>query len=512
MHAERTHRSAGAARNAWVVILASLAAIAILVALLRDRGPARGPASDESNPLLVFCAAGIKLPVEAAARDFEKETGERVQLQYGGSGTLLSNLRVARAGDVYVPADQSYIDAGREFGVLAEVVPLARQRPVILVAKGNPKGVRAMEDLWREGVRVSLANPEATSIGRSVRALLQPAGRWSVLEKHAAVFKPTVNDVANDVKLGAVDAGVVWDALAAQYPDLEVVRLPEFDAAAETLHAAVLKSSQRPTSALRFVRFLAARDRGTPIFAANGYEALPGDAWGLAPEITFFSGSMLRPGVEATLREFEAREGCRITTVYNGCGILCAQMRAGERPDAYLSCDTTFMESVADLYEGPADVVDNNLMIIVQKGNPKGIATAADLAKPGVRIGLPHHDKSAMGNVAWKMLVNMGLYDAIAANMVVESPTGDFLVNQLRTGSLDAIIACRTNYRQVADTLDALPIDHPMAAMTQPFAVGKATPHAQMMRRLLDAIVSNTGRERFEKAGFGWRYKAPAGK
>jgi len=512
MNAQRTQGSTGAARNAWVVTLASLAAIAVLVALLRDRGPARGPSTDATNPLLVFCAAGIKVPVEAAARDFERETGERVQLQYGGSGTLLGNLRVAEAGDVYVPADASYIEAGRGFGVLAEVVPLARQRPVILVAKGNPKGIRAIEDLGRDGVRVSFANPEAASVGRSVRALLQASGRWTALEARIAVFKPTVNDVANDVKLGAVDAGIVWDALAAQYPDLDVVRVPAFDDAAETLHAAVLKSSRRPTVALRFLRFLAARDRGAGIFAASGYEALPGDAWVLAPEISLFSGSMLRPGVEATLKEFEAREGCRITTVYNGCGILCAQMRAGERPDAYLACDTTFMDSVADLYGPPADVVDNSLMIIVQKGNPKGIATPADLAKPGVRVGLPHHDKSAMGNVAWRMLVTMGLYDAIAANLAVESPTGDFLVNQLRTGSLDAILACRTNYRQVSDTLDALPIDHPMATMTQPFAVGKDTPHAQMVRRLLDAMVSGTGRERFEKAGFGWRYRGPAEK
>src|SRR5512136_1074318 len=204
---------------------------------------------------------------------------------------------------------------------------------------------------------------------------------------------------------------------------------------------------------------------------------------------------MLRPGIEKTLREFEQREGCRITTVYNGCGILVAQMRTGQRPDAYFSCDTSFMNSVADLYLDPVNVVDNHLMIIVQKGNPKGIQTVQDLIKPGLRVGLPHHEKSAMGNIAWKMLGQMHLADALGPNLRVESPTGDFLMNQIRTSSLDAIIACRSNWTGVREHLDGIPIDHPLARMTQPYAVGRATRHKLMMIRLLDALTTAASRE-----------------
>ncbi len=216
---------------------------------------------------------------------------------------------------------------------------------------------------------------------------------------------------------------------------------------------------------------------------------------------------MLRPGIEKTLSEFEQREGCRITTVYNGCGILVAQMRAGQRPDAYFSCDTSFMKSVADLYLDPLDVVDNHLMIIVQKGNPKGIHTAQDLTRPGLRVGLPHHEKSAMGSIAWKMLAQMNLADALGQNLKVESPTGDFLINQIRTGSLDAVIACRSNWTGVREYLDAVPIEHPLARMTQPYAVGRGTPYKQLMARLRDALTATASRERFEAEGFGWRYQ-----
>ena len=457
--------------------------------------------------LLVYCAAGVKPPVEAVAGEYEKACRQQIHLQYGGSGTLLSNLRVAKSGDLYLAADESYVKAAREFGLVAEVIPLARQRPVIVVGKGNPKNIRTVNDLRRDGVRVALANPDAASIGRTVRALLQKAGQWTELEKRVTVFKPTVNDVANDVKIGSVDAGIVWDATARQYPELEFVSVPLLDAVVETISVCVLKSSAQPSAALRFARYLGARDKGLKQFEKNFYEQVDGDEWAETPEIVLFSGAMLRPGIEKTLKEFEEREGCRITTVYNGCGILVAQMRAGARPDAYFSCDTTFMESVADMYLSPETVVDNNLMILVQKGNPKGIRTLQDLTQPGVRVGLPHHEKSAMGNIAWKMLQQMGLYDAISKNLTVESPTGDFLVNHLRTGSLDAIIACRTNYTPVRDHLDAIAIDSPLSAMAQPYAVGRNTRYKHMMGRLLQTLTTAESRQRFETTGFGWRYK-----
>ncbi|HEY5909069.1 MAG TPA: molybdate ABC transporter substrate-binding protein, partial [Verrucomicrobiae bacterium] len=489
-------------RQPWWLAIGSFAIAAALTSLLLSQSRKSQPAGvTRHEPLLVFCAAGVKLPVEAVAREYEQTYGARVQLQYGGSGTLLSNLRVADAGDLFLAADESYIKSARAFGLLAESIPLARQRPVIAVAKGNPKNIRALDDLLRTGVRVAMANPDAASIGRTVRELLQQAGQWAAFEQRITVFKPTVNDVANDVKIGSVDAGIVWDATARQYPELEVVTVPLLATGEETISIGVLKRSRQPAAALRFARYLGARDRGIRAFARFYYEPADGDAWAETPEIVLFSGAMLRPGLERTLREFEQREGCRITTVYNGCGILVAQMRAGQRPDGYFSCDTSFMKSVADLYLDPINVVDNRLMVIVQKGNPKGIHSVQDLTRPGLRVGLPHHEKSAMGNIARKMLVQMNLYDALSQNLKVESPTGDFLLNQIRAGSLDAIIACRSNWAGVRDYLDAVPIDHPLAALTQPYAVGRGTRYGQMMARLRDALTAASSRERFEAEG-----------
>ncbi len=281
----------------WLAVVGSLAVAAGLVAVLlwQSRTSPRAAAGGQ-KPLLVFCAAGVKPPVEAVAREYELAFGVRVQLQYGGSGTLLSNLRVARTGDLFLAADESYVKAARGFGLLAEAIGLARQRPVIAVARGNPKHIRTLEDLLRADVRVAMANPDAASIGRTVRALLQPAGQWAALEKRVTVFKPTVNDVANDVKLGSVDVGIVWDATAGQYPELEIVTVPSFDPGEETITIGVLKSSTQPAAALRFARYLGAPDKGLKQFRRFSYRPVDGDQWAESPGLSCSAGRCCGPG------------------------------------------------------------------------------------------------------------------------------------------------------------------------------------------------------------------------
>lgn len=502
---KKRRRYSGRFSPAVLTTVGSVVAAVALVVLLRWPWPRQAGAHRQT--LVVYCAAGLKPPVEAAAREYEKAYGVAVQLQYGGSGTLLGNMRTARTGDLYIVADQTHLAQARGYGLTAEVLPLARQTPVIAVARGNPKRIGTIADLLRDDVRLSLANPDAAAIGSAAKSVLEKSGQWAAIEtrvRTAGVFKPTVNDIANDIKVGAADAGIVWDSTVRQYQELEAVSATQLDQAVQLVSAAVLKSSIEPTAALRFARYLAASDRGVIHLRKNGYEAAEGDPWADMPELILYSGAMLRPAIEKTLKDFEQREGVRLTTVYNGCGILTAQMRAGERPDAYFACDSSFMDTVADLYISPRTLASNDIMIIVPKGNPKAIHTVADLTRGEPRLGLAHPEKSAMGALTKNLLVAMKLYEAIQRNTKVVSATGDFLVNQLRTGSLDAIIACRSNAVAAMEHLDAIAIDHPLARAMQPYAVGKASRYKQLMSRLLDVLQSAESKERFVTSGFGW--------
>jgi molybdate transport system substrate-binding protein len=83
-----------------------------------------------------------------------------------------------------------------------------------------------------------------------------------------------VTDVANDLKLGTVDAGIVWDAMLRQreYEGLERVPVPELEAREARVEAVVLTCSNQPEAAQEFARFLAAPDGGRLQFEKLGFK------------------------------------------------------------------------------------------------------------------------------------------------------------------------------------------------------------------------------------------------
>lgn len=471
-----------------------------------------GGGDGQNTELVMFCAAGMKQPVSEIARQYEEEYGVAVRLQYGGSGTLLSMIEVTPQGDIYLAADSGYTDIGIEKGLLAETMPVAFMRAGIGVPKGNPKGITSIEQLTDKNLRVGFANPEAASVGKFARKVLGEAGVWDRVDP--TVLMPTVNELANTLKLGTADAVILWDAVAHQYPEIDFVSVPEFDAKKKDVTVAVLSATENATEALRFCRFLSAHDRGLKTFEADGYEVVDGDVWADRPEILLFSGAMLRPAIEDSVKTFEEREGVTITPVYNGCGVLVSQMKAGEQPDAYFSCDIKFMDMVADRFLESTMVSANEMVILVEKGNPKNISTLADMATPGSRLGFAHPEKSALGFLTKFLLEEEGLYQKIvdSGNLKMDSPTGDFLVNQIKTGSLDAVIVYKSNALASASTTDdveIIEIDRPEAIAHQPYAVAKNSQHRHLLDRFFKATVSAAGKEKFLKHGFRWELQQP---
>jgi molybdate transport system substrate-binding protein len=497
-----------------IALGASLAAAAALVAMLlwRPQGEHAGRAAGE--PLVVFCAAGVRRPVEAAIQRYEQELGQPVQIQYGGSQTLLANLEVARRGDLYVPGDESYIGLARDKDLVAESIPLARMTAVLAVRKGNPKGIRSLDDLARARVAIGQADPGAAAIGKLVEAALAPTGRLDAIRRNTVVFKPTVNDVASDLALGTIDAAFVWDTIVAQQHQIEAVHLPELAKATARVSVGVLRSTTRSAVALRLARYLAASDRGLVEFAGRGFGTEEGDTWSASPELVLYSGAMNRGAVDDTIRRFEEREGAQVTRVYNGCGILVAQIKAGGRPDAYLTCDASFVPPVGDLFLGPpVEMSDSEIVILVARGNPKSLHGLADLARPGLRIGVANAEQSTLGALTRRLLERGGILDPVMANVVSQTPTADLLVNQARTGSLDAVVVYISNTMRVRDHLDVVRLHVPGSLAVQTYSVGKASPRKQLARRLLEALRSSESRARYQSEGFHWRGGAvgPAG-
>lgn len=485
--------------------------IAILVVLLggalwwlRKGDGVNEPGKED---LLVHCAAGLRKPMSKIAGQYEEEFGVKVNLQFGGSGALASQLEVA-GGDLYLPADQSYIDSAREKGLMKEAIPVARLAAGLVVPKGNPKGLQELSDLGQEGLKISLAEKSA-SVGKFTWKVLEMEGLLDKVTPNVVVTKPTVNAIVEDVATGAVDVSLAWDAVAGNFAEVEWIAVPEFSRRAKRASIGVLTSCKDATRALHFARFVTARDRGRKIFSDLGF-VVPdeGDAWSEVPEVTLFSGSMLRPAIQGRIREFEAREGCRVNTVFEGCGTLVAQMEAGANPAGYFACDTKFLTMVQDRFFAGQVMTGNEIVLLVRKGNPLELRGLADLGREGVKLGICDGEKSALGELTRIMLERRGLTGILEGRVSVKVAKGDDLVSAMQARSLDAALIYRSNALASPVTLEEheiVELNDDLAFAEQPFAVGKETPYPELMKRLGEFLADGKARGRFEELGFQWR-------
>ena len=500
-------------------LLASVGLVVVLVAALAYLKRGGFSSGEGANELLVYCASGIRLPVEAAAKQFEEEVGIAVRIEYDSSGGLEGKLKLDKQGgqvraDVYIPADNSFAERAKAAGLTAEVIPLAQFHLVLGVEPGFDKKISTVQDLLDQQVSYTLCEPIA-GVGKRTKAALDTAGVYDSVYENKKVGFTRVTEAANAIASSAeLEAGLIWNTTADQF-GLEVIELPEFKGAFSEIVGAVVEGTSVPADALRFIRYLAAPDRGRPMFAQHKFDPADqvGDAWAHTPELVVYCGGVNQHAVKTTLREFEAREGCEIVEQFAGCGKLVAGIRSIDEggkgfPDAFMTCDASYLTKVEEAFATPHDVSSTRIVLLVRKGNPKDLNSVADLAKPGLAIGVTDATVSTLGDLSQQLFKAYGVAENIRSQkaIAVTTPTAHELILQMvGHGKLDVALVYEANCQEILEDFDLIPIDHGLARTVQNVAVARQSPYPALAGRLMDTLLSTASRARFESSGFSWQ-------
>ncbi|MGQ9463514.1 MAG: molybdate ABC transporter substrate-binding protein [Candidatus Fervidibacter sp.] len=254
-------------RFGWLLILA-LGSAALLFAQSKQK----------QKELLVFAGAANLPPLTEAAKLYEKRYGVKVRLTFGGSGVVLSQMKLARKGDVYVPGSDDYMEKAVKEGVIdpKSVRVVCWLVPVINVPKGNPKGIKSVKDLIKPGIRVAIAIPGSVCLGDVAKEILEKAGLWEELQPNIVMQAKDCADLAAQIKLGTVDAIIGWDVFAYWYPDtpMEIISFPNDILSIKHIPAGVSVFASDKKEAQRFVNFLASQE-GRKYYAKYGYSVKP---------------------------------------------------------------------------------------------------------------------------------------------------------------------------------------------------------------------------------------------
>jgi len=220
--------------------------------------------------LVILCGSSFPQPMEQLYSEFTAQTGINVTTTVAGSEDFLPLVKAGRKGDILVTHDP-YLDYVADANALADYVHVGFVAPVLAVQKGNPKGLTSIQDLTQPGLKVALTDPQYSTCGEMVFALLDKKGiKEAVMKNVENRLTKGHSALGTFLKTQAVDAVIMWNGVAHTFRDsVEVIRTPyEYDEEIR-VHIIGLSYSKEPESLKQFIAF--ARTRGPDIFAEYGY-------------------------------------------------------------------------------------------------------------------------------------------------------------------------------------------------------------------------------------------------
>ena len=268
--------------------------LAVVVALLLA-----GCGKEEKGPPLCYVGGTMRPALEELVRLYEAEKGQKIDLDYGDSGTLVIRIEKSHKGDLCVCHDP-FPNALEIKGLARRTWTVATLTPVIVVPKGNPKKITGLRDLAQKGLRLGLTDEQYSTLGHIAPVMFDKAQLRKEIEANVVTRTRMGGEVANAVALGQLDATLVWNAVAFVRRDklTEVPIEPQFhpqpgvdavttatfghiDMAAVRVAISTLQCSKQPEAATAFAEFVNS-PRGRAVFAARGYSPAPDTAIGTA--------------------------------------------------------------------------------------------------------------------------------------------------------------------------------------------------------------------------------------
>lgn len=237
------------------------------------------------NSILVFAGAASKPPLEELAKDYEKKTGNKVEIVFGGSGYVLAQMILSKKGDIYFPGSSDYMELAKKKGAIfleteKKVVYLV---PSINVWKGNPKKIKSLRDLTKPNIKVAIANPEGVCVGLYAVEIIEKNfndEEKKLFKKNLKNYTESCEKTATILSLKAVDAVIGWSVFQHWNPDrIETVPLKHSEIIRiGYIPIAISRYTNNKELAQSFIDFVLSAE-GKNIFKKHHYFISPDEAF-----------------------------------------------------------------------------------------------------------------------------------------------------------------------------------------------------------------------------------------
>ena len=266
-----------------------------------NAGTAETPAANSTTPaaeitapqaepveVVVFAAASLEATLTEIADQY-KEVAPEVTLTFSfeSSGTLRTQIIEGAVCDLFISAGQSQMndleagqnDTGADYVYSDTRIDFVENKVVLAVPDDNPKDIQTFSDLATDKLSLLCIGNDDVPVGSYSLEILDTLGiDIAQLESDGKVtYASNVTEVANQVKEGAVDCGIIYATDAYTY-ELTVVDQATSDMCSQVIYpAAVMKSSSgeaAEAAAQAFLDYLHTDESAIAVLEGVGFTVL----------------------------------------------------------------------------------------------------------------------------------------------------------------------------------------------------------------------------------------------
>ncbi len=170
-----------------------------------------------ARQVTVFAAASLKGALDEIAAEFQRKTGDLVQLSFAGSSVLARQIILGAPADVFLSASPQWMDVVAAEGLLAAEGRFEFTTNRLALITSDPTVVPAQEvtaqtfHMLGPKDRISVALVDAVPAGQYAQAALRSLGAWT--DTQARLLQTdNVRSALALVALGEARFGIVYDS------------------------------------------------------------------------------------------------------------------------------------------------------------------------------------------------------------------------------------------------------------------------------------------------------------
>jgi molybdate transport system substrate-binding protein len=225
----------------------------------------------KQNNLHVFSAGAVAPPIKKCAEEFKAKFGTEFEFTVGIAEKLVEQIAETKKGDLLTCGSEFILDHAQLKGLVLKDTrrSLGSRTSAILVQTGNPKRIKSMSDLAKEGMQLGVS--VAGCLTGVWDDLATKAGLAEQIRKNTVAYAEGCGELMSFINKKRVDAILAWDAFKnLNMQTMDIIELPKDLQVHRSTAIGVITFSTNKELAKKFIDFLVSEE-GKKIYEEYGW-------------------------------------------------------------------------------------------------------------------------------------------------------------------------------------------------------------------------------------------------